>query len=111
MIHPTAVVDDGATLGADTKVWHFCHVSQGAKIGNSCSLGQNVYVGNKVKIGHNVKIQNNVSVYDNVTLEDNVFCGPSMRSISIFLLFWETGFWSGQHLARFWSLSIGQSWP
>ncbi len=77
-IHPSAIVDDGAQLGADCRVWHFVHISAGARIGQRCSFGQNVYVGNDVHIGHNVKIQNNVSVYDAVTLEDDVFCGPSM---------------------------------
>ena len=78
MIHPSAIVDEGAQLGAGTRVWHFAHVSAGARIGEDCSLGQGVYVGNDVTIGRNVKIQNNVSVYDAVTLEDDVFCGPSM---------------------------------
>jgi UDP-2-acetamido-3-amino-2,3-dideoxy-glucuronate N-acetyltransferase len=77
-IHPSAIVDAGAQLGEGTRVWHFVHVSAGARIGRACSLGQGVYVGNDVHIGHNVKIQNNVSVYDAVTLEDDVFCGPSM---------------------------------
>jgi UDP-2-acetamido-3-amino-2,3-dideoxy-glucuronate N-acetyltransferase len=76
-IHQSSFVDDGATIGEGTKIWHFCHVSSGAKIGRRCSLGQNCYVGNKVVIGDNVRIQNNVSVYDNVTLEDDVFVGPS----------------------------------
>lgn len=77
-VHPSAIVDEGATLGAGTRVWHFAHVCGGARIGNACSLGQNVFVGNDVRIGNRVKIQNNVSVYDAVTLEDDVFCGPSM---------------------------------
>ena len=77
-MHPSAFVDAGAQLGDGTRVWHFVHVSGGARIGRGCSLGQGVYVGNDVVIGHNVKIQNNVSVYDAVTLEDDVFCGPSM---------------------------------
>ena len=77
-IHDTAIVDEGATIGEGTQVWHWVHVCAGAEIGRNCSLGQNVFVGNKVVIGNNVKIQNNVSVYDNVTLEDDVFCGPSM---------------------------------
>jgi UDP-2-acetamido-3-amino-2,3-dideoxy-glucuronate N-acetyltransferase len=77
-IHPTAIVDDGATLGDGCRVWHWVHISGGARIGARCSFGQNVYVGNDVVIGNNVKIQNNVSVYDAVTLEDDVFCGPSM---------------------------------
>jgi len=77
-VHESAYVDDGATIGAGTKVWHFCHVMPGAVIGDACSLGQNVVVMNKVRIGRNVKIQNNVSVYEGVELEDDVFCGPSM---------------------------------
>ena len=78
MIHPSAIVDPGAQLGAGTQVWHFAHVCAGARIGDGCSLGQGVFVANDVCIGHNVKVQNNVSVYDAVTLEDDVFCGPSM---------------------------------
>ena len=82
--HPSAIVDDGATIGEGTRIWHFVHVSPGARIGERCSLGQNVYVGNDVTIGHNVKIQNNVSVYDAVTLEDDVFCGPSMVFTNVY---------------------------
>lgn len=77
-IHPSAIVDDGAQIGAGSRVWHFAHICGGAKIGKNVSLGQNVFVGNKVVIGDSCKIQNNVSVYDNVTLEEGVFCGPSM---------------------------------
>jgi UDP-2-acetamido-3-amino-2,3-dideoxy-glucuronate N-acetyltransferase len=77
-VHESAYVDDGATIGAGTKVWHFCHVLGGAVIGERCSLGQNVVVMNGTRIGTNVKIQNNVSVYEGVVLEDDVFCGPSM---------------------------------
>ena len=76
--HPTAIVDDGASVGEGTRIWHWTHVCGGARIGERCSLGQNVYIGNRVVIGNKVKIQNNVSVYDTVTLEDDVFCGPSM---------------------------------
>lgn len=77
-VHESAYVDDGATIGAGTKVWHFCHVLGGAVIGARCSLGQNVVVMNGTRIGDNVKIQNNVSIYEGVELEDDVFCGPSM---------------------------------
>ena len=77
-VHPTAIIDDGAKIGAGSRIWHWVHICGGARIGERCSLGQNVFVGNRVKIGNDVKIQNNVSVYDNVTLEDGVFCGPSM---------------------------------
>ena len=82
--HESAIVDDGAQLGDDTKVWHFAHVSPGARVGDRCSLGQGVYVGNDVTIGDNVRIQNNVSVYDAVTLEDDVFCGPSMVFTNVY---------------------------
>ena len=82
--HESAIVDEEATIGEGTKVWHFSHVCSGAVIGNACSLGQNVFVGNQVVIGNNCKIQNNVSVYDNVTLEDDVFCGPSMVFTNVY---------------------------
>jgi UDP-2-acetamido-3-amino-2,3-dideoxy-glucuronate N-acetyltransferase len=77
-VHPSAIVDEGAVIGTGTKVWHFCHVTSGAVIGERCSLGQNVFIAQNVTIGNNVKIQNNVSVYEGVVLEDDVFCGPSM---------------------------------
>ena len=76
--HPSAIIDEGAVIGAESRVWHFAHVCAGAKVGEGVSLGQNVFVGNTVTIGDRCKIQNNVSVYDNVTLEEGVFCGPSM---------------------------------
>jgi len=76
--HPTAIIDEGAEIGEGTRIWHWVHVSSGAKIGRRCSLGQNVYVGGRATLGDNVKVQNNVSIYDEVTLEDDVFCGPSM---------------------------------
>lgn len=83
-IHPSAIVDEGAQLGEGCRVWHFVHISAGARIGERCSFGQNVFVGNDVTIGSNVKIQNNVSVYDAVTLEDDVFCGPSMVFTNVY---------------------------
>ena len=84
MIHSSAIVDEGAQIGRDTRIWHWVHVCAGARIGDGCSLGQNVYVGNRVVIGNNVKIQNNVSVYDDVVLEDDVFCGPSMVFTNVY---------------------------
>jgi UDP-2-acetamido-3-amino-2,3-dideoxy-glucuronate N-acetyltransferase len=77
MIHPSAIIDDDVSIGRGTRVWHFCHVSSGARIGAGCTLGQNVFVASGVRIGNNVKIQNNVSVYEGVELDDDVFCGPS----------------------------------
>jgi UDP-2-acetamido-3-amino-2,3-dideoxy-glucuronate N-acetyltransferase len=76
-VHSSAIVDDGAHIGAGTKVWHFSHVCAGARIGARCVLGQNVYVGSKVVLGDGVKVQNNVSIYDAVEVEDDVFLGPS----------------------------------
>lgn len=83
-VHETAIVDDGARIGAGSRVWHWVHVCGGARVGTHCSLGQNVFVGNRVVIGDNVRIQNNVSVYDDVTLEDYVFCGPSMVFTNVY---------------------------
>lgn len=82
--HPTAIVDEGAQIGDDSRVWHFVHVCAGARIGRNVSLGQNVFVANRVVIGDRCKIQNNVSVYDNVTLEEGVFCGPSMVFTNVY---------------------------
>lgn len=76
--HKSAYVDEGAKVGKGTRIWHFCHINDGAEIGENCSLGQNVFVARNVKIGNGCKIQNNVSVYEGVILEDYVFCGPSM---------------------------------
>lgn len=82
--HPSAIIDEGAQVGNDSRVWHFVHICSGARIGRCVSLGQNVFVGNKVVIGDHCKIQNNVSVYDNVTLEEGVFCGPSMVFTNVY---------------------------
>ena len=77
-VHESSYVDENVTIGDGTKVWHFCHILKGARIGENCSLGQNVNIGNNAIIGNGVKIQNNVTVYEGVELEDYVFCGPSM---------------------------------
>ena len=75
--HPSALIDKGAQIGKDCKIWHFVHICSEAYIGESVSIGQNVFVGNNVVIGNRCKIQNNVSLYDGVVLEEAVFCGPS----------------------------------
>lgn len=75
--HPTAVIDEGCEIGADTKIWHFSHIMSDCIIGNGCNIGQNVVVSPHVVLGNNVKVQNNVSVYTGVTCEDDVFLGPS----------------------------------
>ncbi len=75
--HESAFIDEPCQIGVDTKIWHFCHIMAGAKIGKGCTLGQNIYIDSHVSVGNNVKIQNNVSVFKGVTIENNVFCGPS----------------------------------
>ncbi|MEO0808867.1 MAG: acyltransferase [Cyanobacteria bacterium J06643_4] len=77
-VHESAYVDEGAVIGAGTKIWHFSHIMGKAKIGEKCSFGQNVLVSNNVTVGNGCKVQNNVAIYEGVTLEDYVFCGPSM---------------------------------
>lgn len=76
--HESAYVDEPASIGQGTKIWHFCHIMAGAVIGERCVIGQNVFIARGVRLGNNVHIQNNVSIYDGVELEDDVFCGPSM---------------------------------
>ena len=77
-IHSSSIVDKNVTIGSGSKVWHFCHISENAKIGKNVVIGQNVYIGKGVKIGNGCKIQNNVSVYEGVELEEDVFIGPSV---------------------------------
>jgi len=76
-IHESSFIDDNVQIGKGTKIWHFCHLQSGARIGEDCTLGQNVNIGNNVVIGNGCKIQNNVSLYEGVVLNDYVFCGPS----------------------------------
>ena len=82
--HESAVIDEGAIIGAGSRIWHFVHVCAGAVIGKKVSIGQGCYIGNSVTIGDGCKIQNNVSVYDNVHLERDVFCGPSMVFTNVY---------------------------
>lgn len=83
--HPTAVVDDGAEIGAGTRIWHFAHILGGTRLGERCVVSQNVMIGPNVTVGNGCKIQNNVSLYEGVTLEDDVFCGPSMVFTNVLL--------------------------
>lgn len=76
--HPTAVIDDGCSIGEGTKIWHFSHIMPNCTIGNNCNIGQNVVVSPNVILGNNVKVQNNVSIYTGVSCDDDVFLGPSM---------------------------------
>jgi len=76
--HPTAVIDEGCTIGEGTRIWHFSHIMPGCTIGANCNIGQNVVISPEVVLGNNVKVQNNVSIYTGVTCEDDVFLGPSM---------------------------------
>lgn len=83
-VHESSYVDEPASIGEGTKIWHFSHVLGGCTIGSGCNVGQNVVIGPRVRIGNRVKIQNNVSVYEGVELEDEVFCGPSMVFTNVF---------------------------
>lgn len=83
-IHETAIVDEGAKLGENCRIWHWTHICGGAQIGDNCSFGQGVFISGHVVIGNNVKVQNNVSIFDSVELEDSVFCGPSMVFTNVF---------------------------
>jgi UDP-2-acetamido-3-amino-2,3-dideoxy-glucuronate N-acetyltransferase len=76
--HPTAVIDNGCSIGNDSKIWHFSHLMEKAEIGENCNIGQNVFIANNVVLGKNVKVQNNVSLYSGVICEDDVFLGPSV---------------------------------
>ena len=76
--HPSAVIDEGCTIGDGTRIWHFCHIMPGCTIGENCNIGQNVVISPDVVLGRNVKVQNNVSIYTGVVCEDDVFLGPSM---------------------------------
>lgn len=78
VVHESSYVDQGATVGPGTRIWHFCHLMAGAVVGAQCNLGQNVVVMGGARLGDNVKVQNNVSIYEGVELENDVFCGPSM---------------------------------
>ena len=76
-VHPSAIIDDGARIGAGSKIWHFCHLMPDCEVGADCSLGQNVFVASGVTLGRNCKVQNNVSLYTGVRCGDDVFIGPS----------------------------------
>jgi len=77
-VHPTSVIDEGAVIGAGTRIWHFSHIMSGSTIGKNCNIGQNVFISSGVTLGNNVKVQNNVSLYNGVTIGDDVFLGPSV---------------------------------
>lgn len=82
--HPTAVIDEGCSIGEGTKIWHFSHIMPGSTIGKDCNIGQNVVISPQVVLGNNVKVQNNVSVYTGVVCEDDVFLGPSVVFTNVF---------------------------
>lgn len=76
-VHPTAIVDDGAKIGKDTRIWHWCHIMNDVVIGKHCNIGEHAFIENGVKIGDNVKVKNNVAIYTGVECEDDVFLGPN----------------------------------
>ncbi len=82
-VHESSYIDDDVQIGNGTKIWHFCHVIKGSRIGENCKIAQNVVIGPSVKMGNFCKVQNNVSIYGGVELEDYVFCGPSMTFTNV----------------------------
>jgi UDP-2-acetamido-3-amino-2,3-dideoxy-glucuronate N-acetyltransferase len=78
-IHPTAVVEDGASIGAGSRVWHHAHVRGGATIGTECVVGKSAYIGAAVAVGNRCKIQNNAMLFEGSTLADGVFVGPGAQ--------------------------------
>ena len=84
-VHESSYIDENVSIGSNTKIWHFCHLQSGSRVGKNTTIGQNVNIGNNVRIGNNVKIQNNVSIYEGVEIEDFVFCGPSIVFTNILL--------------------------
>lgn len=76
--HPSAIIDEGCTIGTGARIWHFSHIMPNCQIGEGCNIGQNVVISPGVTLGKNVKVQNNVSIYEGVTCDDDVFLGPSM---------------------------------
>jgi UDP-2-acetamido-3-amino-2,3-dideoxy-glucuronate N-acetyltransferase len=83
MIHPSAICEAGSQIGEGTRVWHFCHVMTGARIGRDCVLGQGCFVAGKARLGDAVRLQNHVSVFDGVELDDFVFCGPGVTFTNV----------------------------
>ncbi|MDR1397406.1 MAG: N-acetyltransferase [Desulfarculales bacterium] len=83
-LHPTAILEEGACLGAGSKVWHYSHIMSGSRVGDNCNIGRNVLIGPDANIGHGCRIQNNISIFKGVSLEDEVFCGPSVVFTNVF---------------------------
>jgi len=76
-IHPTAIVES-ESIGEGTRIWHFVHIREGARVGRNCNIGKGVYIDTEVVIGNNVKIQNFATLYRGVVIEDDVFVGPAV---------------------------------
>lgn len=76
-VHPTAIVDEGAQIGKNTRIWHWCHIMKEAVVGENCNIGENAFIENGVVLGNNVKVKNNVALYTGLECEDNVFIGPN----------------------------------
>ena len=76
MIHESAYVEQQATIGEGTTIWHFAHIRTKAMIGKHCNIGKSVYIDTEVQIGDNCKIQNFASLYKGLTVGNNVFIGP-----------------------------------
>lgn len=77
-IAQSADVDESATLGDGTSVWHLAQVREDATIGANCVIGRGAYIGSGVDLGDNCKVQNYALVYEPASLGAGVFIGPAV---------------------------------
>jgi acetyltransferase-like isoleucine patch superfamily enzyme len=75
-IHPLADVQS-EDIGEDTKIWQFCVILRGARIGKNCNINCNVFIENDTIIGNNVTIKPGVQIWNGINIEDDVFIGPN----------------------------------
>ncbi|OGH05943.1 MAG: isomerase [Candidatus Levybacteria bacterium RBG_16_35_11] len=75
-IHDKALVAT-KKIGENTRIWAFCNILKGAKIGKDCNICDHVFIENKVVIGNKVTVKCGVFLWDGITIEDNVFIGPN----------------------------------
>jgi acetyltransferase-like isoleucine patch superfamily enzyme len=71
-IHPTAIVENGVTIGDGTSVWDNVHIRHSTRIGDECIIGEKTHISYSVAIGNRVKINAFVYICTGVTLEDGV---------------------------------------
>lgn len=55
-IHPTAIVDQGATLGQEVEIGPYAVIGPGVELGDRCRLGPHVVLERNVRLGEDVTI-------------------------------------------------------